>query len=792
MTGPAARINRIFAAAEKDGRSFLLEPEVYALLRAAGLPTARHAFVPAGAAIDGKSLSALGSARVAVKVVSPLIVHKSDVGGVRMVEAKPKAVKKAMDEMLEAIPADYVRWAQGLAKSGKKTVIPDKAEVRDSIKGFLVVEKVAYEDVGFGSELLFGVRNTRDFGPVLTVGSGGLDVEYMSQRLREGQATASASVHLLRDEDALGFVEPLAFFGKLAAEFRGRKPLVKPEAIIRTLVLFRDLARTLSPFSAGSPYVIEEAEVNPFVAAGGRLIPLDGVCRFSRDKKEPAARDLQAVDKLLKPRSIGIIGVSEKMNIGRIILRNIIKSGFPAEGIFVIKPGLSEIDGCRCVPTIADLPQAVDLFILTLGADKCSDVMRDLVENEKARSVIIIAGGMGEKAGGASIEDNIREILAEGRKAGRLTPVVNGGNCLGIISRPGSYDTLFIPENKLPKSKGGDSGLAFISQSGAFMISRLSKMPEVNPIYSVSLGNQIDLTVSDYARYLENEDDVKVAAMYIEGFKPLDGCSFAAAVGDMTRKKGQAVVVYKAGRSPEGRAATSSHTASVAGDYGIFKEVLKRSGAIIADDLFQFESFTKGLAALRGRRVRGRRVGIISNAGFECVVLADNLKDGAGLDLAGIRPGTGKKILEALQPLGIDRLLDIHNPLDVTPVADDRTFCECARALVESPEVDCAVISNVPFSAALSTLPGDEDPNEYFSRPGCFAQRTVELFNSTDKPIVVNIDAGDLYTPLANYLEGRGMPVFRRADQAISFLREYVGHRLGQKDVKAPRTKKTK
>jgi hypothetical protein len=155
-------------------------------------------------------------------------------------------------------------------------------------------------------------------------------------------------------------------------------------------------------------------------------------------------------------------------------------------------------------------------------------------------------------------------------------------------------------------------------------------------------------------------------------------------------------------------------------------------------------------------------------------MMADNLKDGAGLDLAAFAPETRERILAGLRPLGIDRLLDIHNPLDVTPVADDAAFMDCVRAFIDDPGVDCAVISNVPLSKALQTLPAGEGHSEDLTRPGGFAARTIEIFRATDKPVIANIDAGALYDPLAGHLEKAGIPVFRRADEALRFLRMYV------------------
>jgi acyl-CoA synthetase (NDP forming) len=770
------RIDRLFESAERDGRDFLLEPEVYEVLGRAGIRPPRFVFIPAGAKITAKELTGLGPNSVVVKVVSPLIIHKSDVGGVAFVRAAAASVNRACERMRRAVPQRYLQWEKRGRQRGSGP-LPGLKSVRASIRGFLIMEKVAFGNVGFGSEILLGVRNSRDFGPILTMGAGGLDVEYMNERLREGRAAAAGSAHLTLDGEVEGLLEPLTFFGKLAREFRGRKPLVAPKVLAEAFIRFRDLAAAYSPFSGESPFVIEEAEVNPFVIRAGKLVPLDGVCRFSRGKREVAERPVESIRSLLRPESIGIIGVSEKMNLGRIILNNVLKNGFPRDRIVVVKPGLEEIDGCRCVPSVGDMPDAVDLFVLTLAADQCAEVMRDLVAAGRARSVIIIAGGMGEKEGGGLIEEEIRGVLARGRAEGRTTPVVNGGNCLGVYSKSGRYDTTFIPEFKLPRPKSSRSSLAVVSQSGAFMVCRMSKLPMIEPLYAVSLGNQLDLTVSDYMSFLRGEPDVRTFAVYMEGFRPGDGLAFAKAVRRITAE-GRKVLVYKAGRTAEGRSATSSHTASVAGDYAVFRAVLEQAGAIVAADLFEFESFMKGFALLEGKRTAGRRAGLISNAGFECVVLADNLKNGSGLDLASFGSETRRRLASILSPLGIDRLQDVHNPLDVTPVADDAVFSECARTILEDPGVDCAVVSNVPMTPAEQTLPAGAGYGEDFLRPESFARRIVDISRATDKPFVVCIDAGELYTPLAVFLDGSGIPVFRRADEAVRFLRAYVGREL--------------
>ena len=773
MTVATSGIERLFGAAEREGRAFLLEPEVYAVLKAAGLAVPRFHLVAPGEKVTAADLDKLGSPEVVLKVVSPLLIHKSDVGGVSFGPAKAAAVNKAVAEMLKTVPARAASWLKGRIKRGGETSA-SAARIRDSLRGVLLCEKVRFAEVGFGSELLLGARNTPEFGPVVTMGGGGLDVEYMNERLRDGKALALGSAHLLAAGAVRALLEPLAFYGKIAVDFRGRPPLVRPDRLVSTFERFRGLVRAFSPYDERTPYVIEEIEVNPLVVRAGGLVPLDGVCRFSRAKVPLAGRPTDGIGRLLRPASIAVIGVSEKMNIGRIILQNILNSGFPRERTYVVKPGWDEIDGCRSVPTVGDLPETVDLFVLTLAAEQCPAVMRELAASGKARSVIIIAGGMGEKQGGQTIEEEIRGLLRDGRSAGRPTPVVNGGNCVGIISKPGRYDTTFIPERKLPRPRSERSPLVLLSQSGAFLCSQMSKLTQVEPLYDVSLGNQLDLTVSDYLATLKDEPEARIFAVYMEGFKPGDGYLFARTVAEVTAQ-GKAVLVYKSGRSPEGRAATSSHTASVAGDYAVCRSVLEQAGAIVAADLLEFENFLKGLVFLDGRKVRGSRAGLISNAGFECVIMADSLADGHRLELARFADATREKIAAVLRPLGIDKIQDIRNPLDVTPVADDAAFCACARAILEDPGVDAAVVSAVPMTPAMQTLPGAAGERENMLDPTGLVPRLVDVFRATDKPVVVNIDAGVLYTPLAEALENAGIPLFRRSDEALRFLRKYVG-----------------
>ncbi|HNX51038.1 MAG TPA: acetate--CoA ligase family protein, partial [Thermoanaerobaculaceae bacterium] len=565
------RMNQILDRAAAEGRLALLEWEVYAFLAAAGCRVPRLVMVPAGQPMAAGALQDLGGDRVMLKVVSPQIAHKTDVGGVKKVVADPEAIVAAVATMLEEVPRRYARSLEskpGHAPSQYEGLSGKALEdaIRKDIRGVMVVEMIACEGEGPGSESIFALRHNREFGPVVTMGIGGIDTELMGEACRKGLAVVSASAALLSEASMLEAFKTTLSYRRMAGQTRAKQKLVEDAEILRVLAAFRAIAEEFghdgAASSATAGWTVTELEVNPFGISNGSLVALDGLLRFRRRGELPVARPLASIEKLMKPRSLGIIGVSAKgMNMGRIILGNILAAGFDSSRVYVVRPGTEEIDGVRCVPTVKDLPERVDVFVVAVGADQVPGLMEELVEHDKAVGVILIPGGMGEKAGGESIETRVKVALQSARTLHRPL-VANGGNCLGVVSRPGAYHTLFIPKNKLVLREDGDSNLAFISQSGAYMISRMSKLSWMGPRYAVSTGNQVDLTISDFMRFLAHDRAVKTIGVYVEGFKDNDGLEFSQAVREVVGAGGD-VVFYKAGRTAEGKSATSGHTASL-------------------------------------------------------------------------------------------------------------------------------------------------------------------------------------------------------------------------------------
>ena len=168
----------------------------------------------------------------------------------------------------------------------------------------------------------------------------------------------------------------------------------------------------------------------------------------------------------------------------------------------------------------------------------------------------------------------------------------------------------------------------------------------------------------------------------------------------------------------------------------------------------------------------GSRVGVISNAGFECGAISDHLH---GLELAEFSPET-RAALEAVLP----PIAHCGNPIDCTPMTMTEGYAKAARILAEAPEVDALIISAVPAAPSIDILAPDFTGNHHenlFGRDS-LPMLVAELFRETRKPVVVTIDSGRLYDPGALLLERAGVPVYRKIDRAGRALSAFIlGHR---------------
>ncbi len=747
----AHAVERLIWDVYEDDRRQLYEHEVYQIIQLVGAITPpEHLFVRTDEIISPEALRRFQSDRVVLKIVSPEVPHKSDAHGIVFCRNETETVRREIDRLLR------------------------QHAHRERVDGVLVVEYVDRDAPGLGGELFVGVRATREFGPVIAAGLGGVDTEYLARTMRPGLAVAKALATDISAEAFFELFKRTAAYDLLSGRVRGHSRLVSDGELLRCFRAFISLATRFCVDRGVEGPDVEELEVNPFAYRHQRLIPLDGRGRLRTAVHRPAPRPIARVRNLLEPGSIALLGVSGKHrdSFGRIILNNVIGSGFDADRVRVIKPGVDRIDGVACVDSIEALEEPVDLLVVAAGASALPSIVDSCVESGKVRSAILIPGGAGETEGSESIAGAIRGAVSRAREKAD-GPVFLGPNSLGLQSRPGKYDTFFIPSGKLDKRWGTrHRGSALISQSGAFIVRALSNYETMDPAFAVSIGNQFDLTISDMIRGVGERPDIHTIGVYAEGFNDLDGLDMLRAIGDLTRR-GTSVVLYKAGRTDTGRDAAAGHTASVAGDYEICEAGAAHAGALVAEDFSTFNTLFEIASTTHDRVVRGTRIAAISNAGCETVAMADNL-DGRDASIAAISASTRDRLGQMLERRGLRELVNVRVPLDLTPMADEGAYLEASRILLDDAGVDGLVVSCIPLTPTIPAT-GDE-----LAGGSAFVDGLVTLRDSTDKPIITVVDAGARYEPFVALLREAGFAVIRSADAAIHAFGRVLAARVGR------------
>lgn len=785
-------ITELFVSAERDGRGFLYEHETLDLLKNSGAETPPQVdFLVKGSRYTDERLNAMPGDTVVLKIVSPTIFHKTDIGGVKIIEKKPDVIRSSIRRMLDEVPVNFAAQIEKNRKHAPAsyrglTGEALEAAIKGDLRGILLCQYMQPDSMAFGNELLVSIRRTREFGMVITAGLGGTDTELYAQRFKKGQAVVSASTELTDGKRFFELFTKTIAFKKLAGVSRGQTRIVSDDQLIECFESFIQMANTYSPVNSEAPFVIDELEINPFAFTDYKMVPLDGICRFSKPFTLPVARPVSKIDSLLHPSSVAIIGVSEKkVNFGRIILRNVIAGGFPKEKITIIKSGVERIDDVSCVSSLSELNQKVNLFIVAVSADQVPDLIDEIIDLDAADSVLLIPGGLGEKKGSEERAERITEKINDAHKSGDGGPVFLGGNSMGIISHPGRYDTIFIPEEKLPKQRGSHRrNSAFISQSGAFIITRTSKLPLLDPAYMISIGNQNDLTIGDLVSYVKDLDNIDVIAIYMEGFNDLDGLFLCKTIRQAVLN-GKEVVFYKAGRTPEGKSATSGHTASVAGDYMVCESCVHQAGAIVADTFTQFEDLFLLAANLHGCEINGNRLAAVSGAGFEAVGMADSIMgDDYEMKMAEFSPETLEKLEELIKINKLNTLVDVKNPMDINPGATDRLHAEIVEILGNDPNVDGIVVGLDPLSPVTRTLPPDSGARATYDSEESVVNLLPAVTSRLKKPVLGVVDGGRLYDSMVESLEKHGVVAFRSSDRAVAALAKYINCRLHTANIR--------
>ncbi len=378
---------------------------------------------------------------------------------------------------------------------------------------------------------------------------------------------------------------------------------------------------------------------------------------------------------LFDPESVAVVGATPKRGkVGYAILENL--RNFKGK-VYAINPKYREVLGYPCYPSILEAPK-VDLAVIAVPAKAVNSVLEQCGEKGIKYAVVISAGFRESGREGAKLEEEMVEIC---RKYGiKLV----GPNCLGIINTHNGLNATFA--RTTPKQ----GNIAFLSQSGAFIIAVMEYFKNVNEGFSkiVSMGNKAVLDEADIIEMLKNDPYTDVIMLYIEGIT--DGRKFM----DVAEKVGKMkpLVAMKSGKTSAGAKAASSHTGSIAGSYQACLAAFRQSGVIPVSS--PEELFDVAKLFSKYRKVKGG-VAVVTNSGGPGVMAADAIEE-FGLEMASFSQETIEKLKNTL-PAGAN----VYNPVDVLGDADAERFVKAIECVAEDKNVGSIVAITVP-TATLS------------------------------------------------------------------------------------------
>ncbi|MDA0703915.1 MAG: bifunctional acetate--CoA ligase family protein/GNAT family N-acetyltransferase [Proteobacteria bacterium] len=390
-------------------------------------------------------------------------------------------------------------------------------------------------------------------------------------------------------------------------------------------------------------------------------------------------RNLEA---FFRPRSVALIGASErKGSVGAIVTRNLTGGGY-AGPIMLVNPKRDMIDGRPCYPDVASLPEAPDLAVICTPPATVPGIVGGLARRG-TRGVVVITAGFGD--GGRAQGQSLRQAMLDAARPHLLRVV--GPNCVGIMAPAIGLNATFAERDAKP------GGLAFVSQSGAVLLSIVdwAEGRGVGFSHLASVGDMSDVDFGDMLDYLAQDSATDAILLYMEAVT--HARKFMSTARAASRAK--PVIVMKSGRNPASASAAATHTGALAGMDEVYDAAFERAGMIRVDTLDDLFGAVEILGA--GRRVQGDRLAMLTNGGGFGVMATDSLIDEGGR-LADLSPETLKRLDEVLPPTWSH-----GNPIDIIGDADGPRYERALSALMADRGVDAVIAMFCPTALASGT-----------------------------------------------------------------------------------------
>jgi acyl-CoA synthetase (NDP forming) len=458
-------------------------------------------------------------------------------------------------------------------------------------------------------------------------------------------------------------------------------------------------------------------------------------------KASPKARD---INKLLRPRSVAIVGASEKPGaLGAAVLANFVRNDFAGD-IHLINPKRETIEGRPCIPSVEALPDGVDLAILAIPRVAVVDTVRQLAARGVGAAIIFAAGFAEGGEGGVADQVEIGRIAAE---AGM---VVEGPNCLGSVNYLDRIPLTFI-DTDIPTPSPG--GVGIVSQSGA-MAAVLAVMLESRQLdlsYSISTGNEAANGVEDFVDYMIADEKTRIIAMIVEQFR--DPARFLALVA-RAKAAGKLIVLLHPGKSSAARESAATHTGAMAGDYKLMRAKVERAGVIMAETLEELGDIAE--LAARCPSLPGGGTAVLGESGALKALTLD-LAEELGLELPALTDDNAPALRAALPDF-----VPVSNPLDLTAqgLVDPDMYYRTVAALFEDDRVGtifAGIIQTNPATIGIKLPP--------------FLKAVREL--KSPKPVIfAGVDEGaPVPADWIAQLRAEGIPYFPTTERALRAVR---------------------
>lgn len=446
---------------------------------------------------------------------------------------------------------------------------------------------------------------------------------------------------------------------------------------------------------------------------------------------------MDAIERLIRPRSVAIIGASADptKTSGRPVsyLR---KHGF-AGAIYPVNPKVADIGGLACYADVASLPDVPDVGIVLLGAERAHIAVRELSEKGAAAAIVLASGYTEAGAEGTARQKQLMEAAGSMR--------LLGPNTIGLVNLTDNIVLSASGALAMDHFPAGSIGL--VSQSGGILGALLSRAAArgVGLSKLVSTSNEADLELADFIDFLADDSATRVIALYIEAIR--NPARFRQAVLK-ARAAGKPVVAFKIGRSEAGAKAAVSHTGALAGSDRMYDVLFRQLGVIRAktfDDLLDIPA-----ALSVEQKLFGRRVAILTSTGGAGTIVSDSLGV-AGFATPAPDAETAAQ-LRALQS-GSHAALD-RNPIDVTLAGLQPNLLRAAiRILLASPSYDALTI--IVGSSAVGS-------------PTLMADAIHDCLPMSDKPVIAYVSP---HAPdVVSVLTRRGVPAYTSAESCAAAL----------------------